>query len=122
MMSPLSPRKMLSLTRRVLVARFMGTVSTAPHFRGFQRPCEFTDARSAEARDMAVRLAENARWVLTAAEFYERLADGDEPGARAVMVRFRESVPEMLVPETALLRVMSGDALAARLAVDCEDA
>lgn len=116
----MTPRKMLGLTRRVLVARFMGAVNTAPHFRGFPRPCEFTDARAAQAHEMAARLAENARWLQTAAEFYERLADGDEAGARAVMGRFRESVPELLVPEAALLRVMTGDAL--DLAVECQDA
>lgn len=119
-MKMLAPRKMLGLTRRVLLARVTGTISTAPHFRGFPRPCTYSESRLAEAHDMAARLAENARWLQTAADFYARLAAGDDTGARELMDRFRDSVPADLLPEAALLRVMTGDAL--DLAVDCEDA
>jgi hypothetical protein len=117
-MKMMKPRKMISLTRRVLVARFMGTIPTAPHFRGpprsptLTKPSEFT---AADAREMAARLSENARWLQTAADFYDRLADSDKTGARAEMVRFRESMPNELVPETALLRVITG------VLLDCED-
>jgi hypothetical protein len=69
---------------------------------------------------MSVQLAQHSAWLAIASEVYAALADSDLRHAEELMDEFRASVPDGLIDEDALMRIMTGTALGER--VECSDA
>jgi hypothetical protein len=86
----------------------------------FPRACLYADKRRADAQSMSVQLAQHAKWLTIASDVYAALADSDSRRAQELMDEFRASVPDSLIDEDSLMRIMTGTPLGER--VDCSDA
>jgi hypothetical protein len=86
----------------------------------FPRACAYAEKRRGDAQAMSVQLAQHAKWLAIAAEVYAALADSDSRRAEELMDEFRASVPDDLIDEDALMRIMTGTPLGER--VECSDA
>ena len=86
----------------------------------FPRACLYAEKRRADAQSMSQQLAQHAKWLAIASGVYAALADSDLRRAEELMGEFRASVPDDLIDEDALMRIMTGTALGDR--VECSDA
>ena len=94
---------MVRLTRRVLLLAASRFKSLPPHRK--------YAAGKQLYRDASRTLRQHSRWLDTAADFYDALADDDSRTATSEFELFRDTIPETLIEEHMLMRILTGDAL-----------